>query len=112
MSEPITTLPAPVPFVDSTAPSASQSPPNLDSFRTYLSNLLPAVLGATPEDVEDSLFHESEAAEFQDRAAKFIGDSNVGVVYVVQVRQEEVEGDSESCSFKTGCPENYSRGID
>jgi hypothetical protein len=79
------------------ASSSAASPSSLaiSRFRAYLSNLLPAVLGAEEEDILDSLLHESQAEDFEERVAKFVGDSAIGVVYVNQVRERTVEGDGE-----------------
>lgn len=50
-------------------------------FRSYLLALLPPVLGASLEDLEDTLFDE----EFNDRVVKFASDGG-GVIYVVKTR--------------------------
>jgi hypothetical protein len=79
----------------SSSSAASPSSLAISRFQTYLSNLLPAVLGAEEEDILDSLLHESQAEDFEERVAKFVGDSAIGVVYVNQVRERTVEGDGE-----------------
>ena len=52
-------------------------------FRQYLLALLPPVLGATPDDLEETLFDP----EFDDRVIKFAAEGG-GVVYVVKVKHD------------------------
>lgn len=65
--------------IESSAPTST-----FDSliFRSYLSALLPPVIGALPSDLE-SLFDD----EFDERVARFAAD-NGAVVYVVKVKDE------------------------
>jgi hypothetical protein len=71
------------------SPPATDGPPppavsnfDPDIFRTYLSSLLPPVIGAKPSDLH-SLFDD----EFEERVSRFAADTG-GVIYVVQVKEE------------------------
>ena len=68
-------------------------PPSI--FRSYLSQLLPAVIGASSEDIESSLFSEEKSDEWNDKASKFCNDQAMGVIYVNQVREQHGEGEGE-----------------
>ena len=63
-------------------PSSSFDP---EIFRSYLSALLPPVIGALPSEL-DSLFDH----DFDDRVARFAAEIG-GVIYVVKVK-DEAEG--------------------
>lgn len=52
-------------------------------FRQYLLALLPPVLGATPDELEETLFD----SEFDDRVTKFAAEGG-GVVYVVKIKHD------------------------
>jgi hypothetical protein len=52
-------------------------------FRQYLLALLPPVLGATPDELEETFFD----SEFDDRVTKFAAESG-GVVYVVKIKHD------------------------
>jgi len=52
-------------------------------FRQYLLALLPPVLGATPDELEETLLD----SEFDDRVTKFAAEGG-GVVYVVKVKHD------------------------
>lgn len=64
-----------------------ESPSLFDSsvFRSYLSALLPPVIGALPEELEP-IFE----TDFEDTVSKFAGEGG-GVIYVVK-RRNDVEG--------------------
>jgi hypothetical protein len=63
---------------------------DVNTFRAYLRQLLPLVLGAITSDLP-TLF---DSNEFQENAIKWANDSNSGVVYIVKSRAlvDEVEG--------------------
>lgn len=63
------------------APAAA-TPFDPEIFRTYLTNLLPPVIGANVSDL-NTLFDD----EFEERVSRFAAD-NGGVIYVVQVKEE------------------------
>lgn len=65
---------------------ASPSPFDPEIFRSYLSALLPPVVGALPSEL-DSLFDDRE---FDERVSQFASEVG-GVVYVVKVK-EDMEG--------------------
>lgn len=72
--------------VHSETPSAAAAPsipydPSL--FRSYLLALLPPVIGASAEELEESLFDH----DFEERVSKFSGEGG-SVIYVVKVRHE------------------------
>lgn len=64
--------------LDAPAPSAFDAAP----LRAYLLALLPPLLGAHPDDVEQ-IFED----EFEERAARFAAEGN-GVVYVSKLKHE------------------------
>lgn len=73
------------------SPDPSIEPTNLTTFdvgifRHYILTLLPPVLGATTEDLENSLFDH----DFDERVSKFAIEAG-SVVYVLK-RREEVTG--------------------
>lgn len=72
-----------------TAPSV---PYDTSLFRTYLLALLPPVIGASPEELEESLFDH----DFEERVSKFSGEGG-SVIYVVKVK-DEVEGEHSRAS--------------
>ena len=61
-------------------------------FRQYLLALLPPVLGATPDELEETLFD----SEFDDRVTKFAAEGG-GVVYVVKVKHDLGGKSTRSC---------------
>lgn len=65
-------------------------------FRSYLLTLLPAVIGASVEDIESTLLSEEKADEWDDKATRFCSDGAMGVVYVNQVREPGAEGEGQS----------------
>ena len=52
-------------------------------FHSYLTSLLPPILGASPEELE-SIFDD----EFEERVLRFVGEGG-GVVYVVKKKDEQ-----------------------
>lgn len=60
-------------------------------FRAYLLALLPPVIGALKQDLEDTLFD----AEFDEKVAKFAAEGG-DVVYIVKI-QDTLEGACPSC---------------
>ncbi|KAF8588444.1 dynein heavy chain protein 2 [Ramaria rubella] len=65
-------------------PAAAPSVPYDPSlFRSYLLSLLPPVIGASPEELEETLFDN----EFEERVSKFSGEGG-NVIYVVKVKDE------------------------
>ncbi|KAL8276643.1 hypothetical protein RQP46_010992 [Phenoliferia psychrophenolica] len=64
---------------------------DLAGFQTYLSSLLPLILGADQHHL-DHLFSDPE---FPDRANKWASDPSAGVVYVVKTRDEPDERDQD-----------------
>jgi dynein heavy chain 1 len=52
-------------------------------FRQYLLALLPPVLGAAPDELEETLFD----SDFDDRVTKFAAEGG-GVIYVVKVKHD------------------------
>lgn len=61
-------------------------------FQSYLTSLLPPVLGASPDEL-DSIFDD----EFEERVSRFAAEGG-GVIYVVKVK-DELEGESH-CIYK------------
>lgn len=84
MALPSTALPV-LPPSDSPSPAPPPPPTSFDpaAFRTYLLALLPAVFGASLDDLQDSLFDD----EFDERVVRFAAEGG-SVVYVVKVRQD------------------------
>lgn len=66
-------------------PPPSTAPLSFDPviFRNYLLALLPPVLGATQDELEDSLFDQG----FDELAAKYASEGG-GVIYVAKVRED------------------------
>lgn len=67
-------------------PPSAPVPFDVSLFKSYLLSLLPPVLGATVEELENTLFD----SEFEERATKFAGESG-NAIYVVKTK-EEAEG--------------------
>ncbi|KIR72005.1 dynein heavy chain 1, cytosolic [Cryptococcus deuterogattii CA1014] len=61
-------------------------------FRTYLESLLPLVMSAAPQELEDSLF---EDPNFDEKTVRFATDANCQVVYITRERYLDVEEDGE-----------------
>jgi hypothetical protein len=92
-------LPPVVNGVHSEAPQAVAAPSNPydpSLFRSYLLALLPPVIGASAEELEETLFDH----EFEERVSKFSGEGG-SVIYVVKVKHE-AEGKHNN---------TYARGI-
>ena len=64
-------------------PQINPSTFDLDTFKTYLNQLVPVLLG---QDSVESLFEDDE---FEVVAARFASDPNQAVVYVVKERDEQ-----------------------
>ena len=75
------------------APAASFDP---EIFRSYLTSLLPPVIGANVSDL-NAMFED----EFEERVSRFSADSG-GVIYVVQIK-EESEGASPCPGTRQSC---------
>lgn len=89
---------------------------DVGSFRTYISSLLLpgeseltgpenlryrtdlAVMSASSEDIEDSLFEDSS---FEEKATRFASDSGCQVVYITKETFIDVDDDGELC--ETDC---------
>ncbi|KAJ7572466.1 dynein heavy chain, N-terminal region 1-domain-containing protein [Mycena floridula] len=78
--------------VDAPAEPATPFPPEI--FRSYLQAVLPAVLGALPDEILALLADE----DFDDKVSKFVGEG--GVIYVVKI----VEGEEEPTAQYTLTP--------
>lgn len=74
---------------DATLPIPPSAAPSFDpaQFRTYLLALLPPVLGASVEELENSLFE----SEFDERATRFAAEG-AEAVYVVKTRRGDPDG--------------------
>ncbi|OWZ39026.1 dynein heavy chain 1, cytosolic [Cryptococcus neoformans Tu259-1] len=59
-------------------------------FRTYLQSLLPLVMSATPQELEDSLF---EDPNFDEKTVRFATDASCQVVYITRERYLDVDED-------------------
>ena len=73
-----------------TTPSAPATTFDPAVFQTYLTSLLPPVLGASPTELE-TLFD----SDFNEQVTRFAGEGG-DVIYVVK-RREEVEGACYTC---------------
>lgn len=84
------------PLAPSTTVASSVAALDPAVFRSYLGNLLPAVLGASQNDV-DRLFEGASGAMVDEKADKFLRDSTAGVVYVNQVKEPLAYGECTCC---------------
>lgn len=64
-------------------PTPSPNTFDIVPFRIYLSQLIPLVLGAQADELQDMF----TLPDFQERAARWAGDPSAGVVYVVKTRE-------------------------
>jgi len=72
--------------IDSTTPSGALTPTtafDVSIMRAFLISLLPAVMGATREQLEDTIFD----SEFEERVTRFANEGG-GPLYVVKVKEE------------------------
>ena len=77
----------------SAEPSPTIQPFDATVFRSYLTSLLPPVLGASLDELE-AIFDD----EFEERASRFAAEGG-GVIYVVKVKDES-EGACPVCGGK------------
>ncbi|KAF9481287.1 cytoplasmic dynein heavy chain 1 [Pholiota conissans] len=76
------------------APATTATPFDPEIFRTYLTNLLPPVIGANVTDL-NSLFDN----EFEERVSRFAADTG-GVIYVVQVKEESEDDANPTYTYQ------------
>lgn len=95
MSDDTNISPLPPPSLDVSPAQATSSSFDPAIFRSYLSALLPGVLGASPLDLDTSLLSEHRADEFDERSSAFLNDPASVVVYVNQVKDSEPDNESE-----------------
>lgn len=74
-------LQAPLRLIEGATTAASAF--DVATLRAYLSQLLPLIIQADPEDLEPLL----ESREFAERASRWATDPNAGALYVVKQRQ-------------------------